>query len=137
MVNLHKHQIVQNVSCNLCNDQPKDVLHAVWFCKEISGVWDSLEWFHLLVCFSDLLSRFLHYREEFRAEIFVIAAWMILWNRRNSLHFGRPALLVPSICSKAGSYLHKFLQAKTEEPAICINFLLCSSGALLIPIATR
>lgn len=79
MVNLHRHQIVSNVSCNLCNDQPEDILHAVWFCKEISGVWTSLEWFHPSVpsppaCFSDLLSRFLYYREKFRAEIFVIAA---------------------------------------------------------------
>ena len=93
----------------------------VWFCKEIHGVWDSLDWFHQSVpsppvCFSDFLARSLHYHEEFPAEIFVIAAWMI-WNRRNSLHFGRPDLPMPSIYSKAGSYLQEFLQAQTEEPA--------------------
>ncbi|XP_075673362.1 uncharacterized protein LOC142642791 [Castanea sativa] len=120
MVNLHKRQIVQNVSCNLCNDHPEDVLHAVWFCKEISSVWDSLDWFHQLVtappvCFRDLLARFLHYREEYRAEIFVIVAWL-LWNRRNALHFGRPALPVATICGKAGSYLQGFLQAQSKVP---------------------
>ena len=121
MVNLHRRQIVQNVSCNMCKDQPEDVLHAVWFCKENRGIWDSLDWFHQLVlsplvCFSDLLSRFLHSRDEFQAKIFIIAAWMI-WNRRNALHFGRPALLMPSICSIVGSYLQEFLQAQTKEPA--------------------
>lgn len=48
-------------------------------------------------------------------EIFVIIAWLI-WNRRNALHFGRPALPVPSISGKAGSYLQEFLQAQTEDP---------------------
>ena len=41
----------------------------------------------------------------------------MIWNRRNSLHFGRPAPPLPSICSKVGSYLQEFLQAQTEEPA--------------------
>ena len=47
-------------------------------------MWSSLEWFHQAVpvqpaSFSELLSRFLHCRDEFRVEIFVIAAWCI-WN---------------------------------------------------------
>ena len=73
----------------------------------------NLDWFHQSVpsppvCFSDLLARFLHSRDEFRAEIFIIAMWMI-WNRRDALHFGRPALPMPSICGKASSYLREFL----------------------------
>ena len=121
MVNLHWRNIILNVSCALCNVHPEDSLHAVWSCEVISGVWSTLEWFHQAVpaqpsSFSDLLSRFLFCREEFRAETFVTIAWF-LWNRRNAIHFSRPALPVHNICSKARSYLREFLQAQTEEPA--------------------
>ena len=109
MVNIHWRNIILNVSCALCNVHPEDSLHAIWSCEVISGVWSTLEWFHQAVpaqpsSFNDLLSRFLFCWEEFRAENFVTIVWF-LWNRRNAIHFGRPALPVHNICSKARSYL--------------------------------
>ena len=104
MVNLHRCHIVSTVSCKLSNDHPEDTLHVVWFCKDIIGVWTSLEWFHQSVpsppaCFSDLLSRFLYCRDEFRAEIFLIAVWLI-WNRCNALHFGDLPFRCPAFAVK-------------------------------------
>lgn len=117
---LHRCHIVPHMNCALCNDLPEDTLHAVWSCRVISGVWSTLECFHQSVLsqpssFNESLSRFMFCQEEFRAKILVTIVWF-LWNRRNAILFGRPALLVSSICSKAGSFLQEFLQAQTEEP---------------------
>ena len=38
--------------------------------------------------FCDLFDRFLQVTDDFKKEIFAVAAWC-LWNRRNALHFGR------------------------------------------------
>ena len=109
LVNLHQRNIVPSPSCAQCHNFPEDSLHIVWYCEAITGAWSTLEWLHQTAAphptsFSELLACFLFYREEFRAELFVIIVWL-LWNRRNAIHFGRPPLLVDSICSKAGSYL--------------------------------
>ena len=87
MENLHRRHITPSDRCELCKEHSEDAVHALWLCKEISNVWSSLEWFHQAVLiqpasFCELLSRFLHCRDEYRAEIFVIVAW-IIWNRRN------------------------------------------------------
>ena len=97
-------------------------MHALWLCKDILSAWLSLEWFHQAVpvqpvCFSELLSRFMHYQDEYRAEIFVIIAWSI-WNRRNALHFGRSALPMDRICSSAGNFLQEFLASQDTESAL-------------------
>ena len=122
LANLHRRNIVPNPTCTQCHNLPEDSLHAVWYCEAITGAWSTLEWIRQTApphpaSFNELLAGFLFCREEFRAEIFVIIAWL-LWNRRNSIHFGRPPLLVDSICSKAGSYLQEFLQAQTEEEPV-------------------
>lgn len=39
--------------------------------------------------FSDLLSLFLQVTEDYRKEVFFIAA-SLLWNWQNAIHFGRP-----------------------------------------------
>ena len=120
LVNLHRRNIVPSPSCAQCHNFPEDSLHAVWYCEAITGAWSTLEWLRQTApphptSFSELLACFLFCREEFRAELSVIIVWL-LWNRRNAIHFGRPALPADSICSKAGSYLKEFLQAQTEEP---------------------
>ncbi|XP_050289600.1 uncharacterized protein LOC126727718 [Quercus robur] len=52
--------------------------------------------------------------DEYRAEIFVLAAWCV-WNRRNALHFSRTAHPVARICSIAGNILQEFLEAQEIE----------------------
>ena len=109
MDNLYRQHIAPSDRCNLCQEHPKDVVHALWLCKDISSAWLSLEWFHQAVpvqpvCFRELLSKFMHCQDEYRAEIFLVTAWNI-YNRRNALHFGRSALPVDRICNSAGNFL--------------------------------
>ena len=67
--------------------------------------------------FSDLLSLFLQVTEDYRKEVFSIAA-SLLWNRRNAIHFGRPVRATDQILSMAGNLLQDFLAAQQIEPVI-------------------
>ena len=133
MDNLYREHIVPSDRCNLCQERPKDVVHALWLCKDILSAWLSLEWFHQAVpiqpvCFSELLSRFMHYQDEYRAEIFVIIAWSI-WNRRNALHFGQSALPMDRICSNAGNFCRNFWLHRTQnQPYLALHP--CNVGIL-------
>lgn len=42
----------------------------------------------------------------------------MIWNRRNSLHFGRPVHPLASLYAMARNYLHKFLVAQELEPML-------------------
>ena len=93
--NLFYRQIVSFVCCNICNAHPEDILHVVWGCTKVANMWKELNWAHLSVSpylreFTNLFSSFLQVREDYRVEIFSIAAWM-LWTRRNSIRLGRSA----------------------------------------------
>lgn len=138
LVNLHRRHIIPNASYALCNDLLEDTLHAVWSCQVISGVW--LEWFHQSVpsqpsFFSELLSRLLFCQEEFRVEIFVTIAWF-LWNRRNVILFGRPALPVLASAVKQGVFCKGFFKLRRRSLFHPVH-LQCCSGALLNLIAIR
>ena len=81
-----------------------------------------MEWFHQAVpvqpvSFRELLSRFLQGHDEYRAEIFVLAAWCV-WNRRNALHFGRTAHPVARFFSIAGNILQEFLEEQEIESVL-------------------
>ena len=54
--------------------------------------------------FCDLLNHFLQVQDDFRKEFFAISAWS-LWNRWNSLHFGRAVQPLSHIYSLAGNML--------------------------------
>ncbi|XP_075667600.1 uncharacterized protein LOC142637194 [Castanea sativa] len=103
--NLHRRHVMDSTTCDLCREHLEDTIHALWLCKDISCVWSSLEWFHQAILvqpanFRELLARFRPCQDEYKVEIFVIAAWCV-WNRRNALHFNRVVSLVTSICREA------------------------------------
>lgn len=123
MANLHRRHIVTTATCEGCKEQPEDPLHALWLCKEISCVWRSMDWFYQNVSsqpvsFSDLFSRFMQSRDDFRLGIFSIIAWL-LWNRRNASKFGKPVHPLHNLCSLAGNILQEYLAAQNgdEDPA--------------------
>ena len=94
MVNLARRQVVNSELCSSCNSVPEDVVHAVWSCNAVEGVWQTLSWTNPLVHaqpgnFSNLFASFLQVTEDYRAEIFILAAWS-LWNRRNTVRLNRP-----------------------------------------------
>ena len=77
--NLFCRQIVSFVCCNICNAHPEDILHVVWGCTKVANMWKELNWAHLSVSpylreFTNLFSSFLQVREDYRVEIFSIAA---------------------------------------------------------------
>ena len=118
-MNLHHRHITESNTCDLCGEFPKDLVHAIWSCKEAAGVWSSLEWFRQYapvqpVNYRELLARFMQSNEDFKAEIFAVAGWLV-WNRRNAIHFNRAIRPVDSICREAGSLLQEFLQAREVE----------------------
>ena len=117
--NLHRRHVMDSDTYDLCREHSEDIVHALWLCKEITCVWFSLEWFHQVVPvqpsnFRELLVRFMPCQDEYKAEIFVIAAWCV-WNRRNAIHFNRAVRLVASICKEAGNILQEFLHAREVE----------------------
>ena len=93
--NLARRQITATDACEFCNDHPEDVLHALWHCKEVESVWSFFHWSQTAISppplnFCDLFDRFLQVHEDYRKEFFALIAWC-LWNRHNSIHFGRPS----------------------------------------------
>ena len=105
--------------CELCNEGHKDLLHAVWKCRVVEGVWSCHSWAQQAVnppplTFCDLFDRFLQVTNDFRKEIFAVAAWC-LWNRRNALHFGRQVQPIANISSLASKLLQEFLAAQEYE----------------------
>ena len=120
--NLFYRQIVSFVCCNICNAHPEDILHVVWGCTKVANMWKELNWAHLSVSpylreFTNLFSSFLQVREDYRVEIFSIAAWM-LWTRRNSIRLGRLARPLIQIFPEAGKLLRDFLEAHDEDLAL-------------------
>ena len=115
-------QITDTAMCELCKLHEEIMLHAILYWRELAIFWNSFTWFHQAVNsppsdFCDLFSKFLQVPDEHSAEIFAITAWLI-WNWRNSLHFGRPVHPLASLYAMAGNYLHEFLAAQELEPVL-------------------
>ena len=115
-------QITDTAMCELCKLHEEIMLHAILYWRELAIFWNSFTWFHQAVNsppsdFCDLFSKFLQVSDEHSAEIFAITAWLI-WNWRNSLHFGRPVHPLASLYAMAGNYLHEFLAAQELEPVL-------------------
>ncbi|XP_050249952.1 uncharacterized protein LOC126697131 [Quercus robur] len=95
-MNLHYRHVTDSDICDLCGEFPEDTVHAIWTCKEVAGVWSSLDWFHQAVPvqpvnYRELLARFMPSSDDYKAEIFAIAGW------------------------EAGSFLQEFLQTREVE----------------------
>ena len=105
--------------------EPEDTLHALWACSKLEEVWHTLSWTlpaaqpHPLT-FNALLDCFLQVNYDFRKEIFIMIAWTI-WNRRNALKFGHPAIPVTNIIPRAGALLQEFMSAPEEPPSVAIS----------------
>ena len=64
--------------------------------------------------FCNLFDRFLQVTDDFRKEIFAVAAWC-QWNRRNAPHFGRQVKPISNINLLASNLLQEFLAAQEDE----------------------
>ena len=82
MSNLFRRQITPSDKCELWNLYPEDLLHAIWLCGEVETTWSSSHCFNQAnlphsQSFSDLLSLLLQVKDDFRKEVFSIAAWLL------------------------------------------------------------
>ena len=64
--------------------------------------------------FCDLLNKFLQVRDDLKTELFATIAWC-LWNRRNALHFGRPANPMANISSVASTLVQEFIASQVPD----------------------
>ena len=107
--NLQRRHITDSDLCEFCKDAPEDALHALCFCSHVAPVWQPFHWFQSRISppplnFYDLLNKFMQVRDELRTEMFATIAWC-LCNRRNALHFGRPAHPIANISFVTGALL--------------------------------
>ena len=68
--NLVRQKIISSELCELCNEGPEDVLHALWNCKEVEAVWSTHSWSQQAInppplTFYDLLNCFLQVKDDF------------------------------------------------------------------------
>ena len=75
--NLVRRHIATNEVCNACQAQSEDTLHALWSCPKLELDWKPLAWSQLSAnvhtsSFQGLLDRFMHVKEDYRSEIFII-----------------------------------------------------------------
>ena len=76
MVNLQCRHISVLNTCEVCETQPEDELHALWSCSKLVEVWSSLNWTQQATDvqvsnFKDLLEHFMQTDEDYRKEIFI------------------------------------------------------------------
>ena len=89
--NLVRWNIINLEVCELCNEGQEDVLHALWQRWVVESVWSCHSWAQQAVnppplTFCDLFDRFLQVTDDFRKEIFAVAAWC-LWRPPEHDHF--------------------------------------------------
>ncbi|XP_075657106.1 uncharacterized protein LOC142627188 [Castanea sativa] len=102
--NLKRRHIIDSDLRELCKDTPEDALHAMCFYNQV--------------------------RDEPRTEMFATIAWC-LWNRINSLHFGRPAHPLSIISAVAVKLLQELIASQSTETPIPRP---PARGALFLPI---
>ena len=85
--NLLRRTIVSEQSCDRCKTENENILHAVWSCKELDGVWGANTAWNfrnqrMFSSFSELLAWvFDHQRNPV---LFAFTIWSI-WNQRNQV----------------------------------------------------
>ena len=86
----------------------------------MEGVWQTLSWKNPLVHaqpgnFSNLFASFLQVTEDYKAEIFILAAWS-LWNRWNAICLNHPTHLLDQTFSVASGLLQEYINAQPNLP---------------------
>ena len=97
-------------------------------CGRAEEVWHTLSWTlpaaqARSLTFNALLDCFLQVNDDFRKEIFIMTARTI-WNRRNALKFGHPAIPVTNIIPRAGAVIQEFVSAQEapeEPPSVVVS----------------
>ena len=105
-----KRKVIDDNLCEQCKDQREDVIHALYHCPKLRGMWSAVQfWNHgclkQATSFIDLIgSVFADNRDP---TLFSMVAWAI-WNRRNNLRLGKPATPLNELVTQAQDRLREF-----------------------------
>nr|POE87088.1 putative ribonuclease h protein [Quercus suber] len=111
--NLIRRKIITEGCCDVCKLHQEDVVHALFLYPALQLVWrPRAQWNHstLQACssFTDIFE--LIFASNREPDLFAVVLWT-LWNRRNNLRLGKPALSLSQVV--------KFAQDRLLERASC------------------
>lgn len=111
--NLVKRKVLSDATCDHCKQQQDSVLHALWSCNYIAGMWSSDQvWSsHCVRPFSDF-QRLVWYIIEAGLDLehFSMTAWL-LWYHRNQIRTEATALPLNQFLMQAHQMLQDFYRA--------------------------
>ena len=100
---LVRRHILTDAMCPECKVQPKDTLHALWFCSILQDVWKVS--FSKLMTETGFNSSFLEVLERASTDKSSLKLFAMtiseIWQRRNKARVGEPIVPVCQIASKA------------------------------------
>ena len=107
---LMRRTITEDSTCERCQTDVEDPLHALWTCTKLDVVWtDHTEWDFRnstgFLDFKDLVSWLI--TEGKNLDLFTLTAWSV-WNQRNRARIQEPATDLQQIAVAAKSSLDEF-----------------------------
>ena len=119
-MNLLHRKVVTSAVCELCNLHTEDPAHALYHCPKLETLWQSTPlWGHSTIkqCSSFLDIMFVVCADDRDPELFSAMAWT-LWNRRNNLRLGKPAVPLEQVLHRARDLKLGCLSAPTSVTAV-------------------
>ena len=119
-MNLVRRHILTDAMCPECKVQPKDTLHALWFCSILQDMW-KVSFSKLMTetgfnsSFLEVLERALTDKSSLKLFAMTISE---IWQRRNKARVGEPIVPVCQIASKAYGALREFQQLHPTHTVI-------------------
>lgn len=115
--NLDKRKVIPNAICDHCKQQQESVIHALWLCDCISGIWsiDQVWSFQCDRSFPDFqkLVWFI-IKVGLDLELFFMVVWL-LWYRQNQTRTGATTLPLNQVLTQAHQMLQDFHQAQPTK----------------------
>ena len=117
--NLHHRHILDDPSCTNCSNQSESTIHALWQCKMVQPVWQSISWGPNLgesnyTGFIDLLHQCFSTLSTSEVQLFSMISWSI-WYRRNRLRLQQPADNNFQLVKRARESLTEFQEAQDRD----------------------
>uniref|UniRef100_A0A2N9GI95 Reverse transcriptase domain-containing protein n=1 Tax=Fagus sylvatica TaxID=28930 RepID=A0A2N9GI95_FAGSY len=118
--NLHHRHIIDDPTCENCSNQVETTLHALWNCKTIQVVWQTLPWGRRLqgvtyADFMDLWHRCTQLLSTTELQLFSMVTWLI-WYHRNRVRLHQPTDQITRIVPRAQELITKFTNEQDRPP---------------------
>uniref|UniRef100_A0A2N9F204 Reverse transcriptase domain-containing protein n=1 Tax=Fagus sylvatica TaxID=28930 RepID=A0A2N9F204_FAGSY len=122
--NLHHRHIIDDPTCENCSNQVETTLHALWNCKTIQVVWQTLPWGRRLqgatyADFMDLWHRCTQLLSTTELQLFSMVTWLI-WYHRNRVRLHQPTNQITRIVPRAQELITEFTNEQDRPPVSLI-----------------